>query len=487
MKITLWKIPASILAVILTAGLLFLFTGCTEPPIAGLTADKAVILSGESVQFSDLSTGEIASWLWDFGDGTTSAEQNPAHVFEKNGDFTVTLTISNKGGESAAQTNVRVLQAPVAGLAVSKNKALSGERVDFTNSSTGDIASYLWDFGDGTTSKECNASHVYSDKGNFAVSLTVSNELSSDTETAQVGVISPVKANFSASRTVVKTLDQVQFTDNSTGDITSYSWDFGDLTANTTEQNPSHMYRRTGDFPVSLTVSNELSSDTKTLQVQVLSRPRASFSATPEKARAGEEIQFTDESLGEIDTWLWDFGDGNTSTEKNPTHTYAKDGFYTVTLEVGNPVGSDSAVEENYITVASLNLKLVICSKVTAAGDYTAEPDAIFGEDDPILVYMEVRGFEQREVAGGFESWVRIQSVIVTPLDRSSGYNMSYNIGPLSESHETSPYMAAFYASAVDVGIVFVSGIPGEYKVTVIVVDKLSGNIGVESTLFTVK
>ncbi len=492
MNIDLWKTYTLTLALILVIGILFSLTGCTEPPVASFDIDKNVVNQGESVQFLDKSTGEVTSWNWDFGDGTTSVEQNPVHIFEKKGMFLVTMNVANKGGNSTAETNVRVLQTPTAGFMVSKDKALLGESIEFNSKAIGDINSYFWDFGDGTTSTEENPSHIYNSVGKYTVSLEVSNELSSNTKVKILIVFTPVKADFVLSSTMIETADEIKFTDSSNGDISSYLWDFGDGSANVTEQNPSHKYWRAGDYRVSLTVSNELSSDTKNIEVKVLNEAKASFYVTPTYLNSnksiglpnyvivGNPVNFAGESVGDIDTYFWDFGDGASSTEENPEHVYDSVGSYTVTLTVSNIVGSDSLVKEDYIIVGSINLKLVMCSSISNNGQYTIQPDAIFYENDPMVLYMEISGFEQNEVSGGYELWLEVISIVVATEDRGFVNDMEN----LPEIHETSKGLASY----VSIGepllpYYYIS----EYEVRVVVIDRLSGNIGVATTTYTIK
>ena len=374
------------------------------------------------------------------------------------------------------------MQPPVADFSASQEEAFVGESIQFINNSTGDIESYYWDFGDGETSSEKNASHTYFSPGNYIVYLSVSNQQNSDDKKINIIIHEPLKADFFVSSTVVKTQEKIQFTSNSTGNISSYLWDFGDLTATSTEANPSHVYTRTGNFTVTLKVSDERGSDNKTMQIRVLREMKAYLSASTTKAKAGVSIQFSDMSIGEGDAWLWDFGDGSTSNEKNPIHLYEADGIYTVTLTVSNAISSNTIVEENYITIASLNLKLVMCSSVNANGTYTPVLDATFNRNQQVYLVIEVRDFQQNSVSGGFETWLIWQSLkLYTP-----GIATALNIGGLPETHQVAPASALYVVFQMPLGSLFINE-TGEYRVEVKIVDQLSGNIGVESTTFIIE
>jgi len=328
-----------------------------------LAADfSASPTSGEKpleVKFTDMSLGEITSWSWDFGDGSASAEQNPTHTYSTTGSFTVSLTVTGPGGwdTETKTTYVHVIEpVPVAAFSAAPTSGASPLQTQFTDLSTGEIASWSWSFGDGGTGTEQDPAHTYQTVGNFTVSLTVEGPGGSDTETKTeyIHATEPVPvAAFSAATTSGLRPFTVQFTDESSGTITSWSWVFGDGETGT-QQNPSHTYNTSGYFTVSLTVSGPGGPDTetKTNYIHVVEpAPVAEFTATPTSGPVPFQVQFIDQSTGEITSWLWDFGDGGTSTTRNPSHTYTSAGYFTVSLTVTSPAGSDTETKTNYIHV----------------------------------------------------------------------------------------------------------------------------------------
>lgn len=144
----------------------------------------------------------------------------------------------------------------------------------------------------------------------------------------------------------------VDFTDESTGEIDTWEWNFGDGSAHSFVQNPSHQYTSTGDFTVSLTVTNAYGSDTetKTNYITVIGPPTADFSGSPTSGEVPLTVNFTNLSTGAA-SYSWDFGDTGSSTQANPSHTYTETGNYTVTLTATNSCGSDVETKTNYITV----------------------------------------------------------------------------------------------------------------------------------------
>ncbi len=163
--------------------------------------------------------------------------------------------------------------------------------------------------------------------------------------------VPPLSANFGSDVTSGVQPLTVNFSDHSQGFITSWVWDFGDG-ATSSEQNPSHTYENTGSYTVSLTVSGPDTFDTIIKENYItVKNVIANFSADVTMGKAPLTVSFTDSSLGEIDSWLWKFGDGLTSTAQNPSHVYTSGDSFTVTLFVRNSNGSNTMVKTNYIIV----------------------------------------------------------------------------------------------------------------------------------------
>lgn len=217
----------------------------------------------------------------------------------------------------------------------------------FTDQSLNDPDSWLWDFGDGNTSTEQNPVHTYAAPGTYTVCLAVSNSAGSDTTCMEVTVVFPPEAGFTYSDQGNGT---IAFTDASTNDPDAWLWDFGDGSTST-EQNPTHTYTAPGDYTVCLIASNSAGSDTACMNITVVLPPVAAFSITDQ---GNGTFAFTDLSTNDPESWLWDFGDGNTSTEQNPTHTYTASGDYTVCLTVSNSAGTDTACQTISVTVTGL-------------------------------------------------------------------------------------------------------------------------------------
>lgn len=166
----------------------------------------------------------------------------------------------------------------------------------------------------------------------------------------------PPVANFTGTPTSGIRPLTVEFTDTSTNTPTSWSWTFGDG-GTSTAKNPSHQYTAAGTYTVTLTASNVAGSDDETktgyVTVQNPPPPVANFTGTPTSGLKPLTVQFTDTSTNAPTSWAWTFGDGGTSTLKNPDHVYASAGSYTVTLTATNGGGSDIETKTGYITVSN--------------------------------------------------------------------------------------------------------------------------------------
>ncbi|MDG2084966.1 MAG: PKD domain-containing protein, partial [Planctomycetota bacterium] len=346
-------------------------------PVADFSFDPASGTYDLEVQFTDSSTGPITSWSWDFGDGSSSTEQNPLHVYSEAGSYSVTLTVEGPGGSDLITCNGCIdvsHPAPAAGFTPSGTQGDYDLLVEFTNTSTGPISEYLWDFGDGSTSSEFSPTHVYTTAGSYDVSLTVSGPGGTDTVVCQscIVVTHPVPvSDFEVSQTRGDYPLTIQFSDLSTGPINIWAWDFGDGSTSNL-QNPEHVYTEAGSYNVTLTVIGPGGTDSSSCAscITVTSpAPVASFDVSQTSGDYDLPVTFTSTSTGPVDSYLWDFGDGSSSAEENPTHTYTEAGLYSVLLTVTGPGGADSDLCNSCINVTH-PVPQASFSTSTSGGEY---------------------------------------------------------------------------------------------------------------------
>lgn len=310
---------------------------CGPPPpplIVDFTWSPNPVCQGVPVMFDDNSSGNITSRIWTFANGTpaTSTAINPTVTWNIPGTHNVTLTIFGPGGISASITQqITINPLPVANFTYS----ISGTTVTFTNTSQNNDISE-WDFGDGDFSFEDSPVHTYAVGGIYSVTLTITNDCGTSTKTLTINT-APT-ANFEASPTTGCAVLTVQYTNLSSDNTTSFFWQFpGGLPNQSNLENPLVVYPNSGSYSVTLTATNITGSNTIILTnfINVLNIPSSNFTHSAN----GLVVTFTNTSVGGT-SWLWNFGDGNTSTLQNPVHTYAVGGSYTVTLTTTNPCGS---------------------------------------------------------------------------------------------------------------------------------------------------
>ena len=313
------------------------------------------------VSFTDLSTGIPSNWLWDFGDGNTSTDQNPTHAYAVGGTYFVSLIVSNSCGTNTSSTTITVgSPAPVLNAEFTSNPTspiCTGTTVNFTDLSTGSPVGFSWSFPGGTPSFSGaqNPSITYNTPGVYDVSLTILSFLGVDTET-KVGYIVVTNTGATADFSHTNNNNFFNFTDLSSN-ANSWFWEFGDGNTSTL-QNPSHTYAVGGTYTVKQTASNGCGSNTKTKTVFASgggTAPTANFNSNHTNPTCSGSINFTDTSTGSPTSWSWSFpgGSPSSSTAQNPTINYTSPGTYNVTLTATNATGTDTEVKNGFVVVSS--------------------------------------------------------------------------------------------------------------------------------------
>ena len=348
----------SILALVMVATLVCQVWGATPPPppsplpIASFTATPVAPVVNQSVQFTDTSTGNPATWTWSFGDGSSSTLRNPAHIYAVTGTYTVTLKAVNASGTSIMTRSLTVKAvAPAAAFTYAPAAPVVNQVMTFTDTSTNSPTSWAWTFGDNSTSTLKNPTHAYATAGTFTVTIKATNTGGTGimSKSVVVKVLAPV-VSFSFSPTAPTTGQTVTFADTSTNTPTSWAWTFGDGSTSTVK-NPTHPYATAGAFTVTLKATNAGGTATLSKAITVTTpAPVASFSFMPTAPTAGQTVTFADTSTNTPTSWAWTFGDGSTSAVKNPTHAYATAGAFTVTLKATNAGGTTSVSKAVTVT-----------------------------------------------------------------------------------------------------------------------------------------
>lgn len=211
------------------------------------------------MQLTDASAG-ASSWTWNFGDGNTSSQPSPSHLYQNTGQYTVSLIVHDTLGCSASyslSTPIQVNALPAAIFSISDTTACAPASISFTNQSQG-AADWLWSFGDGNISSQPSPSHTYSSPGAYNISLVVSTqEGCSDTASYSAVIINPTPvSDFMTDTQAGCTPLHVSFIDASASSVPlSYSWDLGN-NSTSSQQNPQSTYYNPGAYDVSLIVTN---------------------------------------------------------------------------------------------------------------------------------------------------------------------------------------------------------------------------------------
>jgi gliding motility-associated-like protein len=295
----------------------------------------------------------IAGYLWNFGGGNTSTSPSPSHLFPDEGTFPVSLIIRSRDGCTDTTTvPVKTGTPPFVNFGATPRIVCPGVDVKFTDSSA-PADRWLWNFGEGGTSITANPVHQFFDTLPRSVKLTVWNNGCSDS--LQKNVFIRVLPGLARFRPVYNCTNkrEVYFKDSSISPQ-SWFWDFGDGTTSTL-QNPTHQFAAFQSYNVSLTTTNDTCSNTKTIVVKLINEI-PDFSASMRAVCRYQPVSFYLDNFNKanITGYLWDFGDGATSTEGDSVlHAYSSSGFYTVTLTITDIYGcSETVAKTNFIQVS---------------------------------------------------------------------------------------------------------------------------------------
>ncbi len=323
------------------------------PPDAGFSYEA----DGLEVTFMDTSTdaNDVIAWSWSFGDGATSDVQHPIHTYAASGAYTVLLTVTNAAGLSDTASNLVSVEAPAPPQeppVADFSYTTDGLSAQFEDRSTDDgmLVSWLWTFGEGGQSTVQHPAYTYAEAGTYPVTLTVEDDAGLTASlTMEIVVVQPDQPEppLPAFDYVMDGLS-VTFDDTSSDDgvIVAWLWEFGDG-AVATLPSVVHTYDQAGTYQVQLTVTDDEGLSASVSQTIVLDDmpathpPDAAFTFIID----GLTVTFLDESTdtdGEVVSWQWDFGDGETASIQHPVYTFQAAGSYYVSLQVTDNVGLTS-------------------------------------------------------------------------------------------------------------------------------------------------
>ncbi|ACU61840.1 PKD domain containing protein [Chitinophaga pinensis DSM 2588] len=355
-------------------------TVIAAPKPAFTTEVKPICDAPVTVKLTDKSEG-ADSWHWDFGNGATSTQQQPAPVYNTLGSFDIQLTASSASGCSASVLQTVNLAKTEVFTYASKPEGCVGLTTRFSAYiSIGDsIISYAWDLGDGSTSTEANPTHTYDNEGTYPVSLTyVSKNGCKGTVSLysvnSIKVYIKPKPDFSSPEAPeICGSNTVHF--KGTTDVgNGWSWDFGDNTAPGSSQNTTHSYKKPGTYSVTLTVSNHSCTEKITKPAYITAvNPFPRFVMQSVDCNNRTEGRFEDKSTGNVTSWKWSWGDGKeeTYTTKRSLlkHDFKTTGTYKVKLTVSD--GSCTSSDSMNVTVYAPSPVTITTGKTTLCGSDT--------------------------------------------------------------------------------------------------------------------
>nr|WP_295867138.1 PKD domain-containing protein [uncultured Chitinophaga sp.] len=327
-------------------------------PVVSFTADKTSGCKPLTVNFTDHSTpgdGTIESIIWNFGDGSADGGPAVAHQFTETGAYNVISLVTNSKGcrSSSDPVTITAKEAPVLSFTADKTQScVAPLTVTFTNTSTnttGDPIAYAWDYGDGTTGT--SATHTYTKEGSYTVTLvpTSTNSCAAPLQKKNFVVIKKLTPGFELTQGCAGQLATLASTTTPVPDNITWTLPDGSTSSGT---NASFFAASAGDYKVKMRAAIGACSQDIEQTVHVNAPPTINPVGTPTRSCAAPLTASFKAQSQNATSWQWDFGDGATSTEENPTHTYTRFGTYTVTLRASNGSNcTEVARKVDYITI----------------------------------------------------------------------------------------------------------------------------------------
>ena len=310
----------------------------------------------KSFTFENLSENSTA-YEWNFGDGNTSKSKLPNHIYKIAGSYTVTLKVWGKYGYmDSLKKTVQVYELPKANFSAS-NVCLN-DSLSILNSST-NSTQYKWYFGNGDSSVKIFNKLRYKLSGNYKIKLQVSNQsLCFDTIEKAIVVYNMPKANFSADNVCLN--DSVSLLDSSINAL-SVKWDLSTGDSINNQRNPKFLFKNSGNYPIKLTtISADGCMDSITKKVEVYSKPKANF--TSNTVCLNTPTIFTNLSTDSC-TYSWFLTTKDSSSLKNTQYTFAKNGNYSVRLNVKNKFNCKDSIIQTVVVKALPSATFTVIKK----------------------------------------------------------------------------------------------------------------------------
>jgi PKD repeat protein len=309
--------------------------------VASITPNDTVVCSGSPLTFS--ATPGANKYFWEYGDGVSGYGTNVStHLYTNLSTDPLRLQVKLTTTSAYNCFNVRTIFITVMPQPVPQFQAVpstqifdpAGNTVTFNNNSNAGTWEWLWRFGDGTTGTTQNPIHTYNGVGEFVVTLVASNTFCSDSSVSKIYVTPrPPVALFDS---LISGCTPLEIKLNNTSlnlstPGTTIYWDFGDGNTSIT-MNPSYIYTSPGIYRVTLTVTGPGGTSKKSQIIEAFVTPEPFFKVSPDYVFVNDEIVRCFNLSSYADSYIWDFGDGDTSRVRDPYHKYMEEGVYDITL-----------------------------------------------------------------------------------------------------------------------------------------------------------
>lgn len=316
-------------------------------PVASISLDTSMGCAPLTVQYVASPQGAGNSYAWQFPGGNPSSGTDSVMTvtYAMAGTFGVSLMVSNAAGADTVMLNdtIMVNTVPVAAFSSGHQPGLL--TIPFTNQSS-NATSYVWQFGDGTGSMEASPTHSYAGPGTYIVRLEASNPCGTTVALDTITLILPPEADLQTDITAGCAPLSVIYRAFPQGTGYTYAWNFpGGMPESSADSVVTVVYAQAGTYDASLVVSNIAGADTLVRQgvVVVNTLPEAAF--TVQDTAGSLDVSVINQSIN-AQTYAWDFGDGSTFSESDPTHSYILNGTYTISLYASNECGTDTVQQQ---------------------------------------------------------------------------------------------------------------------------------------------
>jgi len=350
-------------------------------PSIEFTPKKTAGCSPIDANFNNTTIGAV-SYFWDFGDGTTSVEKSPQHIFSNLTSETVTNTITHVatnelGCADSVKETISVYPEVKSKFTITPQEDCSPLKTIIENNSLNAVL-FKWDFGDGSIASTKSPDKTYvnnttEDQFRTVTLVVSSQENCKDSSSVDVVVYPTPQADFTLNKAYLEFPDATVQLNNTTKGEWNYSWDFGDGVTSEQKQPGSHTYEKPGEYIISLEVSDEC-FDNINLQVVIGGGDLIADYDSSFVGCAPLTVEFVNKSVNAT-SYLWNFNDGQVSKDENPVHTFTEAGTYPIELTAFN--------DETYRTVSKHLVTVYAVPNV----DFSVAPSVTFLPDATVSFY----------------------------------------------------------------------------------------------------